>query len=50
VLDSLTAATATTLRRARAAAGTAVLVATHSPELASAADRLVPLRDGRVEA
>jgi putative ABC transport system ATP-binding protein len=49
-LDSLTAAKVTTLLRERAAAGTAVLVATHSPELASAADRVMPLRDGRVEA
>lgn len=49
-LDSLTAAKVTDLLRERAAAGTAVLIATHSRELASAAARVVPLRDGRVEA
>jgi putative ABC transport system ATP-binding protein len=49
-LDSLTAAEVTDLLSERAAAGTAVLIATHSRELASAAARVVPLRDGRVEA
>jgi putative ABC transport system ATP-binding protein len=49
-LDSLTAAKVTDLLSERAAAGTAVLIATHSRELASAAARVVPLRDGRVEA
>lgn len=49
-LDSLTAAKITQLLRDHAAAGTAVLIATHSPALAVAADRQVPLRDGRVEA
>ena len=49
-LDSVTAKKITELLRDRAAAGTAVLIATHSRELAAAADRQVPLRDGRVEA
>ena len=49
-LDSLTAGKITDLLRDRAAAGTAVLIATHSRELAAAADRRVPLGDGRVEA
>lgn len=49
-LDSLTAAKVTDLLSERAAAGTAVLIATHSTELAAAADRGVALRDGRVEA
>jgi putative ABC transport system ATP-binding protein len=49
-LDSLTAAKVTELLREHAAGGTAILIATHSRELASAAARVVPLRDGRVEA
>ncbi|HEY8640000.1 MAG TPA: ABC transporter ATP-binding protein [Solirubrobacterales bacterium] len=49
-LDSLTAAKVTDLLSERAAAGTAVLIATHSRELASGAARVVPLRDGRIEA
>jgi putative ABC transport system ATP-binding protein len=49
-LDSLTAGKITDLLRERAADGTAILIATHSRELASAAARVVPLRDGKVEA
>jgi putative ABC transport system ATP-binding protein len=49
-LDSLTAAKVTELLRERAAGGTAILIATHSTELAAAADRGVALRDGKVEA
>ena len=49
-LDSHTAARITELIREHAEAGTAILVATHSPEVAAAADRGVALRDGRVEA
>ncbi|MDQ2940049.1 MAG: ABC transporter ATP-binding protein [Actinomycetota bacterium] len=48
-LDSLTASKITDLLHEHAADGTAVLIATHSRELASSADRGVALRDGRVE-
>ncbi len=48
-LDSHTAASVTELIREHAAGGTAILVATHSPEVAGSADRVVRLRDGRVE-
>ncbi len=48
-LDSLTAAKITDLLREHAAEGTAILIATHSPELSAAADRGIALRDGRIE-
>ena len=38
------------LRRLAQDAGTAVVMATHDPEAAAAADRVVRLRDGRIEA
>jgi putative ABC transport system ATP-binding protein len=49
-LDEVTAARVLALLRERAAAGTAVLIVTHSPLVAAAADREIRLRDGRVEA
>jgi putative ABC transport system ATP-binding protein len=49
-LDETTARRILELLRARAAAGAAVLVVTHSPEVAATADRGVALRDGRVAA
>jgi putative ABC transport system ATP-binding protein len=49
-LDTTTAERVLGLLRERAAAGAAVLVVTHSPQVAAAADREVRLRDGRVEA
>jgi putative ABC transport system ATP-binding protein len=48
-LDTTTAERVLGLLRERAAAGAAVLVVTHSPQVAAAADREVRLRDGRVE-
>jgi putative ABC transport system ATP-binding protein len=48
-LDSATAARVLELLRERAAAGAGVLVVTHSPEVAAAADREVRLLDGRVD-
>ncbi len=48
-LDSVTAARVLELLRARAAAGAAVLIVTHSPEVAAAVDREIRLLDGRVE-
>ena len=48
-LDSVTAARVLELLRERAAAGAAVLIVTHSPEVAAAMDREIRLRDGRVE-
>jgi putative ABC transport system ATP-binding protein len=49
-LDEATAARVLTLLRERAAEGAALLVVTHSPAVAAAADREIKLRDGRVEA
>jgi putative ABC transport system ATP-binding protein len=49
-LDGATAARVMALLRERAGAGAAVLVVTHSPEVAAATDREIRLRDGRVEA
>jgi putative ABC transport system ATP-binding protein len=47
-LDSATAARILDLLRGRAAGGAAVLLVTHSPEVAASADREIRLRDGRV--
>jgi putative ABC transport system ATP-binding protein len=47
-LDDATGARVLELLRARAAGGAAVLVVTHSPDVARAADREIHLRDGRV--
>jgi putative ABC transport system ATP-binding protein len=47
-LDSATAARVLELLRERASAGAGVLIVTHSPEVAAAADREVRLLDGRV--
>jgi putative ABC transport system ATP-binding protein len=49
-LDDATAARVLGLLRERADAGAAVLVVTHDPDVAAAADREIRLRDGRVEA
>jgi putative ABC transport system ATP-binding protein len=49
-LDEATAERLMALLRERSAAGAAVLVVTHSPEVAAATDRAIHLRDGRVEA
>ncbi len=49
-LDEVTAARVLDLLRDRAGAGAAVLMVTHSPEVAAAADREIQLRDGRVQA
>lgn len=49
-LDVMTAARVLDLLRERAGEGAAVLVVTHSADVAAAADREVRLRDGRVEA
>jgi putative ABC transport system ATP-binding protein len=49
-LDGATERLILQLLTARAAAGNAVLVASHSPALARAADRVVTLRDGQVAA
>ncbi|MEA2250131.1 MAG: putative transport system ATP-binding protein [Solirubrobacteraceae bacterium] len=49
-LDSVTGDRILGLLRRRAAAGAAVLVVTHSPDVAQAADREIHLRDGRVAA
>jgi putative ABC transport system ATP-binding protein len=48
-LDLTTASKVAKLLRERANQGTAVLIATHSPELASSANRVLALRDGRAE-
>jgi putative ABC transport system ATP-binding protein len=48
-LDETTARRVLGLLRDRAADGSAVLVVTHSPEVAASADREIRLRDGRVE-
>ena len=49
-LDSATAGRVLDLLRGRAAAGGAVLLVTHSPEVAAVADREIRLRDGLVAA
>jgi len=49
-LDAATASRVLGLLRDRAGDGAAVLVVTHSADVAAAADREVRLRDGRVEA
>jgi putative ABC transport system ATP-binding protein len=49
-LDRATASRVLDLLCERAAAGAAVLVVTHNPQVAAATDREVRLRDGRVEA
>ncbi len=49
-LDDDTAARIVDLLRARADSGSAVLVVTHSPDVAGRADRELRMRDGRVEA
>jgi putative ABC transport system ATP-binding protein len=48
-LDEDTAGRILGLLRERAEQGTAVVVVTHAPDVASAADREIRLRDGRVE-
>jgi putative ABC transport system ATP-binding protein len=48
-LDSITAARVLDLLHERAAAGAAVLIVTHSAEVAAATDREIRLLDGRVE-
>jgi putative ABC transport system ATP-binding protein len=47
--DDVTAQRVLTLLRERAGAGAAVLIVTHNPEVAAAADREIRLRDGRIE-
>ena len=47
-LDEATARRVLALLRDRADAGTAVLIVTHNPDVASAADREIRLRDGRI--
>jgi len=47
-LDSVTARQILELLRERADAGAAVLIVTHSPEVAAATDRVIELRDGRL--
>jgi putative ABC transport system ATP-binding protein len=49
-LDDSTGARILHLLRDRAAEGAAVLVVTHSPDVAAAADREIHLRDGRITA
>jgi putative ABC transport system ATP-binding protein len=49
-LDGATALRVLDLLRERAGNGAAVLVVTHSPAVAAAADREIRLRDGRIEA
>jgi putative ABC transport system ATP-binding protein len=48
-LDEITADRVLTLLRDRADAGAAVLIVTHNPAVAAAADREIRLRDGRIE-
>ena len=48
-LDETTARRVLDLLRGRAEEGAAVLIVTHSPEVAAAADREIRLRDGRIE-
>ena len=49
-LDTFTAERVLELLHDRAADGAAVLIVTHSPEVAATSDREIRLRDGRVEA
>ncbi|MGI8511054.1 MAG: ABC transporter ATP-binding protein [Solirubrobacteraceae bacterium] len=49
-LDEVTAVRILDLLRERAGEGAAVLLVTHSPEVAAAADREIRLRDGRLAA
>jgi putative ABC transport system ATP-binding protein len=49
-LDNATASRILIFLRSRAEHGAAVLVVTHSSEVAAAADRVVALRDGRISA
>ena len=48
-LDRTNATAMTSLLRARARAGTAVIVVTHNAEVAAAADRVLTMRDGSVQ-
>lgn len=48
-LDGVTAQRVLNLLRERASAGTAVLIVTHDPDVAAAADREIRLLDGRVD-
>jgi putative ABC transport system ATP-binding protein len=48
-LDEVTARRVLALLRDRANGGTAVLIVTHNPEVAAAADREIRLRDGRID-
>ncbi|MBA2516190.1 MAG: ABC transporter ATP-binding protein [Solirubrobacterales bacterium] len=48
-LDSVTAQRVLELLHGRAAEGAAVLIVTHSPEVAAMSDREIRLRDGKVE-
>ena len=48
-LDDVTGERILALLRERAAAGAAVLIVTHDPVVAAAADREIRLRDGRIE-
>jgi putative ABC transport system ATP-binding protein len=48
-LDEVTAERVLALLRDRANAGTAILVVTHDPGVAAAADREIRLRDGRID-
>jgi len=48
-LDHVNAMRLIALMRARARAGTAVVIVTHNPALGQEADRVVALRDGRVD-
>ena len=49
-LDATTAGRILDLLHQRAADGAAVLIVTHSPEVAAMAHREIRLRDGKVEA
>lgn len=49
-LDEVTAQRVLALLRDRADAGAAVLIVTHNPAVAAAADREIRLRDGRIDA
>ena len=49
-LDEVTARRVLALLRERADAGTAVLIVTHDPQVAAAADRTIRLCDGRIDA
>jgi putative ABC transport system ATP-binding protein len=48
-LDEVTARRVLALLRDRADAGAAVLIVTHNPQVAAAADREIRLRDGRID-